>query len=133
MTDPISNSEVIQSLILRANHLEDLLVSSLLGFFLTATAIAFAGVHALRAGPTHSIRLTPRQCFVGLAFMYGLLSGYYYFMLGQFYGAVIPIIAIARKSANASLSTLWAILRVPSFGILSPGLSNTLMLVNAPL
>src|SRR5512144_2240916 len=64
--------------------------------------------------------------------MVTFLSGYYYFMLAQFYAAATVLAHLAGQ-LSAPTELLWTILRIPSFGILKSSTTNILMLVNAPL
>ncbi len=74
-------------LVERMNHLESLLVSNLLGFLLTTTVTIFGAAYELRSG-TKTPFVTPTQIFVGASVFYVFLSGYYYYMLAQFYACV---------------------------------------------
>lgn len=129
--DPPKPGEMIGFLIGRLNHLEVLLVNNLLGFLLTTTFMLFAGIRSLREMPPRQLLATPGQVFLGASTLYLLLSGYYYFMLAQFYAAVTTLTPLVRNIPPAS--NLWSTLQTPSLGFLSGNMRNTLYLVNAPL
>jgi hypothetical protein len=133
MPPPDCDAESLKLVLDRLNHLEGILVGSLLGFFLTATAGGFAGAYTIRSDANRSLSLSQRQFFYGISVVYTFLSGYYYFMLAQFYGAAISAIELARSSSSEAVSVLWKTLQIPSFGFLPENFANLVMLLNAPL
>jgi hypothetical protein len=133
MQEFISRTELLKLLFNRVNHLEDLLVGNLLGFIVTATFAGFAGAYTLRSDSVGTLSLKPRQVFHGISLLYVLLSGYYYFMLGQFYSVLLGILKLTENQADLPWRLLWQTLRFPSFGFLPDNLTNFLMLINAPL
>jgi hypothetical protein len=114
------------------NHLESLLVSNLLGFLLTTTITIFGAAYELRSGTKTPPFVTPTQIFVGASVFYVFLSGYYYYMLAQFYACVITLIPLA-KNLDVKINPLWRTLRIPSFGVIPERIANIAMLANAPL
>ena len=71
------------------------------------------------------------QLFLAANVLYVLLAGYYYFMLAQFYAAVVTLQPLVESVPSSS--KLWTTLHTPSFGLLSPDAGSVLVLVNAPL
>jgi hypothetical protein len=129
---PSSSMEAVTPLVERLNHLESLLVSNLLGFLLTITITIFGAAYELRPAAKTPPFATPTQLFVGVSILYVFLSGYYYFMLAQFYACVITLMPLA-KSLGVEINALWSTLRIPSFGVISNRMANMAMLTNAPL
>jgi hypothetical protein len=125
-------TDAVTPLIERMNHLESLLVSNLLGFLLTTTITIFGAAYELRPGAKTPPFVSPAQIFVGASVLYVFLSGYYYYMLAQFYACVITLIPFV-KSHGAKISPLWRTLRIPSFGVIPERIANITMLANAPL
>jgi hypothetical protein len=125
-------TDAVTSLVERMNHLESLLVSNLLGFLLTTTITIFGAAYETRSGAKTPPFVTPVQMFVGASVVYVFLSGYYYFMLAQFYACVITLIHLV-KSLDVKIDTLWTTLQAPSFGIVSNRIANIVMLAIAPL
>lgn len=124
--------DAVTPLVERMNHLESLLVSNLLGFLLTTTITIFGAAYELRPGAKASPFVSPTQVFVGASVIYVFLSGYYYYMLAQFYACVITLIPLV-KSLDVKISPLWRTLRMPSFGVIPERIANIAMLANAPL
>jgi hypothetical protein len=124
-------SELIGLLSERLNHHEDLLVSSLFGFLLASTSTAFVAVYTIRSEKRHTW-VTPRQVFLGANILYLVLSGYYYFMLAQYYATVVALVPLLRR-VQAPTEALWNTLRIPSLGLLTPSTRSWFFLVNAPL
>jgi hypothetical protein len=125
-------TDAVTPLIERMNHLESLLVSNLLGFLLTTTITIFGAAYELRPGAKTPPFVSPAQIFVGASVLYVFLSGYYYYMLAQFYACVITLIPFV-KSLGVKISPLWRTLRIPSFGVIPERIANITMLANAPL
>ena len=125
-------TDAVTPLVERMNHLESLLVSNLLGFLLTTTITIFGAAYELRPGAKTAPFVSPTQIFVGASVLYVFLSGYYYYMLAQFYACVITLIPFV-KSLNVKISPLWRTLRIPSFGVIPERIANVTMLANAPL
>jgi hypothetical protein len=131
--DPVTTNDSITILVERANHLEQLLASNLFGFLLTGTFTGLAAVWTMRAEKQEKPTLfTPRQLFIAANILYMLVSGYYYFMLAQFYATIVAL-APLTGSARPEFNKLWSTLRVPSFGVLPLSTSNFLMLFTALL
>ncbi|WP_155355912.1 hypothetical protein [Acrocarpospora macrocephala] len=129
---PTPPLDPITPLLGRANHLEVLLVSNLLGFFLTATFAIFAAVYELRQA-TGSHRLPPpSHIFIGASIFYSFLGGYYYFMLAQYYACIVTVVPLAREK-GLEVEGLWNTMRTPSFGLMSEDGANVAMLAAAPL
>ncbi len=86
-------------------HLEKLLVTTLFAMFVTTTIGLFAAAGKVQAGarvnPAHDTLL-----LLGAAAAYGVLSGYYYFMLAQNYAAMVSLLGINRHLI-AKTSALW--------------------------
>jgi hypothetical protein len=135
MQEVMGRPEILKLLLDRANHVEELLVGSLLGFFLTASAGGFAGAYTLRSEAGRALGLSPRRFFHGISVIYAFLTGYYYFMLAQFYGATIAAIQVSRTLTDAAVPVraLWETLQLPSLGLLPRDIANIAMLINAPL
>jgi hypothetical protein len=115
----------------RINHLEQLLVSSLFGFLLASTSTAFAAVYTIRSEKRATNWVTPRQLFLGANVLYLILSGYYYFMLAQYYATVVTMVPLLRQLPT-STDALWNTLMIPSFSLLPTSVRSWLFLVNAP-
>jgi hypothetical protein len=124
--------DALSALVERANHLEVLIVSNLLGFLLTATFTVFAAVYELHSAGKAPPFATSQQIFIGISVLYVFLGGYYYFMLAQFYACIVTLVPFAR-SAGFKLDTLWTTLRIPSFGLIPKRTATIVMLANAPL
>jgi len=129
---PSPSSDAVAPLIERLSHLEGLLVSNLLGFLVTTTITIFGVVYALRPASKALPLASPTQVFVGASILYVFLSGYYYFMLAQFYACVITLMPLV-KSRGVEIDALWSALRIPSFGVIPKRIANMAMLANAPL
>jgi hypothetical protein len=132
MPPSIDNGDVIRLLTERASHLEDLLVSNLLGFLLTGTLTGFAAIYTLRVEDRTHLILSPRKILVGINFLYLFIGGYYYFMLAQFYATIVTLQRHVVAS-GADMSELWSVLRVPSLGVMANRTANIAMLAGAPL
>ena len=130
MSSP-SPADAVGPFVARANHLEVLIVSNLLGFLLTATTTMFAAIYELRSG-NKAAAVTPLEIFISASALYVFLSGYYYFILAQFYACIITLIPHATN-AGIEMGTLWSTLRIPSFGLLSKRVANVVMLLSVPL
>jgi hypothetical protein len=128
---PRESTDALGPLVDRANHLEVLIVSNLLGFLLTATGTICAAIFELHSGSKNTA-VTPTEILISSSALYFFLSGYYYFMLAQFYACIITLIPHATK-AGIQVSQLWGTLRVPSLGIVPRRGANIAMLLNAPL
>jgi hypothetical protein len=128
---PRNPTDNVAPLVERANHLEVLIVSNLLGFLLTATSTMFAAIYALRSG-TNSAVVAPLDIIACASALYLFLSGYYYFMLAQFYSCIITLIPHAKK-AGIETNMLWNTLRIPSVGIIPRRAANIAMLASVPL
>jgi hypothetical protein len=128
-TTGISDND-IDLLMDRANHLEDLLVGSLLGFFITATAGVFAAARALR-GDSESPSFTTRQFFYGITLAFAFVSGFYYYMLAQYYTTMSTLLRVVQ--GDSSYSDLIKGLQIPTLGLPLDPASNVLMLLSAPL
>jgi len=126
-----AQTDAVAPLVERMNHLESLLVSNLLGFLLTTTVTIFGAAYELRSG-TKPPFMTPTQIFVSASVLYVFLSGYYYFMLAQFYACVITLMPLV-ESLDVKINPLWHTLRIPSFGVIPERMANIIMLTNAPL
>jgi hypothetical protein len=126
-----TSTEVVTSLTERMNHLEDLLVSNLLGLLLTTTITIFGAAYELRSGTKAAPFVAPIQLYLGASVLYVFLGGYYYFMLAQFYACVITLVPLA-ESLDVKVDTLWSTLRIPSFGVIPKKIANIAMLTNAP-
>ncbi len=145
-----NENDLIGFLVERLNHLEDLLVSSLLWFLLTGSFTAFAAIYGLgstrqdarsseteNAGKSGVSSAEPfglpsaRQLFFGANVLLALLSGYYYFMLAQFYAAVVVLTPLLDHVPSAQ--HLWRTLQVPFLGLASTTVANGLILASAPL
>src|SRR5215467_3103576 len=114
---PSPSSDAVAPLIERLSHLEGLLVSNLLGFLVTTTITIFGVVYALRPASKALPLASPTQVFVGASILYVFLSGYYYFMLAQFYACVITLMPHAL-SAGVDMQALWNTLRAPTLGFI---------------
>jgi hypothetical protein len=114
----------------RANHLEGLIVGSLLGFFITASAGAFVAARALR-GDRESPSFTTRQFFGGITLVYAFVSGFYYFMLAQYYTTMSTLLKVVQ--GDSSYSDLTKGLQIPTLGLPLDPMSNVLLLLSAPL
>ena len=125
------SADAVSPFVDRANHLEVLIVSNLLGFLLTATSTIFAAIYELRSGSKAPV-VTPLEIFIGASVLYLFLSGYYYFMLAQFYACIIALIPYA-KNAGIDVAALWGIIRAPSFGFVPKRVANVAMLLSVPL
>jgi hypothetical protein len=128
-TTGISDND-IDLLMDRANHLEDLLIGSLLGFFITATAGFFAAARALR-GDSESPSFTTRQFFYGITLVFAFVSGFYYYMLAQYYTTMSTLLRVVQ--GDSSYSDLTKGLQIPTLGLPLDPASNVLMLLSAPL
>jgi len=98
----------------------------------TTTITIFGAAYELRPGAKTSPFVNPTQIFVGASVLYVFLSGYYYYMLAQFYACVITLISFV-KSLGAKINPLWRTLRIPSFGVIPERITNIAMLADAPL
>ena len=127
--DRISYEEALTLLMERMNHVEGLLVGSLLGFFLTAAAGSFAAAHSMRS-EKKALSFTPRQFFYGIVLAFGFVSGFYYFMLAQYYAALGTILGLLREGDGFPIHELYATLRVP---LLPAQTGNVIMLANPPV
>lgn len=128
---PRKPADAIAPLVDRLNHLEVLIVSNLLGFLLTATSTMFAAIYELRTGNKEPA-VTPLEILISASALYFFLSGYYYFMLAQFYACIIALIPHAMN-AGVDVNVLWSTLRFPSLGFVSKRVTNVAMLLSAPL
>ena len=80
---------LIRVMVDRMNSLESILVSSLFGFLITTTLSIFAAVYFVRTDESDKdIKIPALGLFVGISILYGFLSGYYYWMLTNFYAAI---------------------------------------------
>ena len=129
---PPTPMDTITPLVERLNHLEVLIVSNLLGFLLTTTVTIFGAAYELRSGTKTPTFITPPKIFIGMSVVYTFLSGYYYFMLAQFYACIVTLIPLT-KQVGVDVGALWGTLRIPSFGFIPKRLANIAMLANAPL
>src|SRR5512144_809327 len=71
-----SATDPLPLLVERMDHLEDLLISNLLGFFITATFTILAGLYVARSEWQTPGRLTSRQIFAGANVLYVFLSNH---------------------------------------------------------
>lgn len=114
----------------RANQLESLVVAGLLGFFVIAAAGAVAARKALR-DDSETTGFTTRQVFFGIALVYALVSGFYYYMLSQYYTTMSTLLRVVQ--GDSSYSDLTKGLQIPTLGLPLDPASNVLMLLSAPL
>lgn len=126
-----STDELTGILVERLSHLEGILANSLLGFLVTTTLSVLAAIYVLKNDegktplPAHGI-------LVGIAVLYSLLSGYYYFMLAHFYATVATVIPLVDStSVPVKIENLWTFFQAPI--PLDADTRNFVGLVVAPL
>lgn len=114
----------------RANQLESLVVAGLFGFFVIAAAGAVAAKKAL-GDDSGTASFTTRQVFFGVTLLYAFVSGFYYYMLSQYYTTMSTLVRIVQ--GDSSYSDLTKGLQIPTLGLPLDPASNVLMLLSAPL
>jgi hypothetical protein len=131
----METKDAVQLLLERMNHLEDLLVSSLLGLLITATFSVFVALYALRTQSKKALPtgVTPARVLLGVNVLYTFLGGYYYFMLAQFYAATAATLELTSNIPSMPVRQLWMVMKYPQIPFLSEEDRNLAMLLNAPL
>lgn len=117
-------------LVERANHLELMLAGSLLVFLVAAVAGTFAAAKLFRRDSETS-SFTARQFFLGTTVGYVFISGFYYYMLAQYYTAVSTLLKVV--DSDSPYATLYRGLQIPTLGLPLDPASNVVMLLSAPL
>lgn len=104
-TGSLSESEVAKLLWDRWMHIERLLITTILAMFFTTTIAVFAAASKMTDRIKGNLPCEDFFLFgVGLA--YGILAGYYYFMLAQNYAAMVCLLKINRNILG-KVSALW--------------------------
>jgi len=118
-TETQLDQALIEAMIARASHLEDILVTSLLGLLLTTTFGFFAAIYTVRKESHFWRQIDKRWLLIGIAFVYMCISGYYYYMLSHFYAAVQSAFALIRNPATQeAVAPIWSLFRLPHmFGL----------------
>lgn len=114
--NPETLSDVlVESMIARASHLEQILVTTLLGLLLTTTFGLFVAVYTLKKeGDSISSFMSIRMFLVGIALLYVTLSGFYYYMLAHFYAAVQSAFALIKPDdLQDAVAPIWSLFRLP--------------------
>ena len=117
-------------LVERANHLEVMLAGSLLVFLAAATVGIFAAAKLFR-GDSETSSLTARQFFFGTTLGYVFISGFYYYMLAQYYTAASTLLKVVE--GDSPYGNLYRGLQIPTLGLPLDTVSNVVMLLGAPL
>lgn len=96
-------------------HLEKLLVATLFAMFITTTVGLFAA-----AGKMQENESTPAALdtllLLGAGAVYGVLAGYYYFMLAQNYATIVSLLRINRQKLG-KMSALWDVFKPRSSAV----------------
>ena len=114
----------------RANQLESLVVAGLFGFVVIAAAGSVAAKKAL-GEDSGTASFTTRQVFFGVTLLFTLVSGFYYYMLSQYYTTMSTLLRVVQ--GDSSYSDLTKGLQIPTLGLPLDPASNVLMLLCAPL
>ena len=77
-------------------------------------------------------KLSGADALKGVALIYALLSGYYYFMLGHYYATVIALVPVADGIDSIEVDGFWAVFESPLW-FLPDDFNNVLGLLGAPL
>jgi hypothetical protein len=126
---PISETD-LALLVERANHLEEMLGGGLLVFFIAAAGGALAVRTALR-GESESTSFSARQLFYGITLGYVFVSGFYYYMLAQYYASMSTVLKVI--SSDSAYADVYKGLQIPTLGLPLDPASNIVMLLFAPL
>jgi hypothetical protein len=125
---------LITAMIERASHLEDVLVTSLLGLLITTTFGFVVAIYTLHKESTFWRQIDKRWFLIGIAFIYMCISGYYYYMLAHFYAAVQSAFAlIVTPSTQSGVAPIWSLFRLPEWFGLSAKERSIGYLAIAPL
>ncbi len=114
----------------RANHLEEMLGGSLLVFLVAGTAGLLAAAKLFRRD-SESSSFTARQFFIGTTLGYVFISGFYYYMLAQYYAATSTLLKVVE--GDSTYGNLYRGLQIPTLGLPVDPASNIIMLLGAPL
>lgn len=126
---PISETD-LALLVERANHLEEMLGGGLLVFFVAAAGGIFAVRTALR-GESESTSLSARQLFYGITLGYAFVSGFYYYILAQYYASMGTVLQVV--SSDSAYADVYKGMQIPTLGLPLDPASNIIMLLGAPL
>lgn len=126
--------QIVPALIERMNHLEDILVSSLLTVLMTGIGAVFTAAWTIRQ--TQHINLSPRTVFWVLNVVLLLIVGYYDFYLIHYCATAEGLISAIRATPDlAFVSAMWEYFRFPSLGglIQSDYVRTFIGLIHVPL
>ena len=90
-------------------HLEKLLVTTLFAMFITTTVGLFAAAGKMQENGSTKASLDT-LLLLGAGAVYGVLAGYYYFMLAQNYAAIICLLRMNRQVLS-KMSALWGVFK----------------------
>ncbi len=102
--DRLTDADAAKLLWDRWMHLEKLLVTTLFAMFVSTTISLYAAAGRFQDDADAPNRDT--LVLIGAAVTYGVLSGYYYFMLAQNYAAMVTLLKVSRHII-AKMSALW--------------------------
>ena len=128
--------ELVKILFDRWNHLEYILGSSLFGLFLTTTLGVYAVVFRwpkMTEGKNPGISMT--LFLLGVATLYALISGYYYFNLTHFYTVALSLVTVAEQTTlPVDTEAFWSLFQAPGVAaVLGEKTAIFLTLLNAAM
>jgi hypothetical protein len=108
-TQSLSDPEATKLLWERWMHLERLLIATLFAMFITTTVGLFTAAGKIQVNASARSSLDTFLLLAAGA-VYGLLAGYYYFMLAQNYAAIISLLRMNRQVLS-KMSALWGVFK----------------------
>ena len=105
----LSDSEAAKLLWERWMHLEKLLVATLFAMFITTTVGLFVAAGKMQENGSTRASLDT-LLLLGAGAVYGVLAGYYYFILAQNYAAIVSLLRMNRQVLS-KMSALWDVFK----------------------
>lgn len=124
--------EIVRILTDRINHVEDLLISTVMGLLVTSTFTLVAAIYTLRRKDRRAASISGKTIFYGANLFHAIIAGYYYFMLAQFYAVTVTLMPRLRE-LEGDFGTLWTTFQLFPVSAIAGTWANVMMLALAPL